>query len=732
MNPRKQALDHEAAPMLSSFAQQGCPVHCGKDWERDQIIELLTRGPHRSATSKAAITFLREETADKIKGNYAKIIKWKDIKNNIPPKLKISPVAMVPHKSKKFRCILDLSFGLRVGKKYYKSVNETTNPKSKQESMLQLGKAVRRIIYTMESQRHKGHPFYFTKLDIKDGFWRLAVSDEDAWNFAYVLPSEDPNGSLDDIELVVPNSLQMGWCESPPLFCSASETGRDVIEQLLRDDITLPEHIFEDRMFDPKIQYQEAAPPGGDATTLIEVYVDDFIAITNDISKSNLRHISRAMLHGIHTIFPPPAITKHNGGDPIAEKKIDKGEGLWQPIKEILGWIIDGEAYTIALPEDKVTKIIALTKKVLAAKATPLKRFQELAGKLQHASFGIPGGKGLFSPIYAATIGDPEFVTMTPLLKRALEDWRAIVQHFRRHPTPIQLLIPKLPHIVEYTDACRLGSGGVILSGKDTVPPVVWQYEWPREIRALFDKGILTINDLELAGMVLGWLATDELFTSLEYKHIGIFADNTSAIAWLQKGSTTTSKAAGALLRFLHLRIRERRASSFTPLHIPGEQNDMADISSRAFKTGKYFNANTNLKSYFTKHFPQYDSWNEYQHPPAWASRVISLLHGTLLPLGSLQRLPRRDKSTGSIGPLIAQISSSIQHYKPAQDYNPSLPPRHSAHGSGKAATASEIRSKFQPCLLPFQPSPRPWNWLDQTVPFSKRRINTSLPYDAS
>ena len=222
MVPRKQALDHAAAPMLLSYAQKGCPVNCGKDWDKEHIIELMTRGPHRSAKSKAAIKFLREETAEKIKGNYAKIVKWKDIKDNIPAKLKISPVAMVPHKSKQFRCILDLSFSLRVGKKYYKSVNETTNPQSKQESMLQLGQAVRRIIQTMEAQRHKGRSFYFTKLDIKDGFWRLAVNNEDAWNFAYVLPSTDPNGTLDDIEIVVPNSLQMGWCESPPLFCSAS------------------------------------------------------------------------------------------------------------------------------------------------------------------------------------------------------------------------------------------------------------------------------------------------------------------------------------------------------------------------------------------------------------------------------------------------------------------------------------------------------------------------------
>mmetsp|Transcript_43339 Transcript_43339/g.44038 ORF Transcript_43339/g.44038 Transcript_43339/m.44038 type:complete len:84 (-) Transcript_43339:338-589(-) len=42
--------------------------------------------------------------------------------------------------------------------------------------------------------------------------------------------------------------------------------------------------------------------------------------------------------------------------------------------------------------------------------------FQKLAGKLQHASFGIPGGKG-FSPIYKAISRSPPFVTITLILK---------------------------------------------------------------------------------------------------------------------------------------------------------------------------------------------------------------------------------------------------------------------------------------------------------------------------
>ncbi len=60
--------------------------------------------------------------------------------------------------------------------------------------------------------------------DIKDGFWRLDVEEGAEWNFAYVLPQRTGQ----PIYLVVPTSLQMRWVESPPFFCTASETARDV------------------------------------------------------------------------------------------------------------------------------------------------------------------------------------------------------------------------------------------------------------------------------------------------------------------------------------------------------------------------------------------------------------------------------------------------------------------------------------------------------------------------
>jgi hypothetical protein len=218
MYPRTFLSFHNATPLLLQYAQNGCPVDCGPDWDKNKILLLMKRGPYKSSTKKEAVQQLQSETLEKIEMGYARVISWKDIKDNIPKKLKISPVAMIPHKSKKYRCILDLSFTLFHEGHEYSSFNETTNKQAKLEAMAQLGLCLQRIVTIMADNMNPQKPFIFSKLDIKDGFWQMRVSDEDAWNFCYVLPSLKQTKSIDDTKLVVPNSLQMGWCESPPIF----------------------------------------------------------------------------------------------------------------------------------------------------------------------------------------------------------------------------------------------------------------------------------------------------------------------------------------------------------------------------------------------------------------------------------------------------------------------------------------------------------------------------------
>ena len=127
-------------------------------------------------------------------------------------------MAMIPHKSKPFRCIINLSFTLFHKGVKFSSMNKKTRKMARPEATAQLGQVAKRIIYLMVLHRDHGPPFKLTKLEVMDGFWRTAVANEYAWNVCYVLTSLKYCKSMDDIELVVPNSLQMGWCKSPPFL----------------------------------------------------------------------------------------------------------------------------------------------------------------------------------------------------------------------------------------------------------------------------------------------------------------------------------------------------------------------------------------------------------------------------------------------------------------------------------------------------------------------------------
>ena len=734
MQPQFHACNHPATPLLEQYARDGCPVDCGEQWSKEDIIATMLRGPHISATAKAAVRQLREETEDKIKHGYARVVKWKNIKNNIPPQLKVSPVAMIPHKSKKYRCILDLSWSLfHKGRKIH-SVNDTTNRLAKAEAMVQLGLSIKRIISVMAATWSEEKPFLFAKLDIKDGFWRMAVGDEAAWNFCYVLPSLKKEVPLDEIELVVPNSLQMGWCESPPFFCSGTETARDIIHEMSSSPtISLPPHRFEKIM----MQQLPAPSPHAPATHIkspfnIEVFVDDFIGMIQTSNSSEILKLTRSLLHGIHSIFPPTSITHHNGFDPISEKKLEKGEGTWEHTKEVLGWMLDGQRGTLQLPVPKCQKICTLIRKINKKKRISLKKFQQLAGKLQHASFGIPGGKGLFSPLQMAMAGNPDFINLTPLIKQTLQDWRCIIHFMEKHPTSVLQLTIDYPSYLGYSDACRLGAGGVWCSGTEHIHPFLWQVEWPKDIQTslVTDKnpnGTVTINDLELAGAVLNWLALEsQPHISLQNKHVGTYCDNTSAVAWAYKLRTSKSLIAAKLLRMLSLRIHSCQASGLTPLNIAGENNVMADIVSRAFKSGKYFTASSNLTTYFDSHFPlpQKGFWKEFLFPPRLLSRVISCLRGKQLPMESLLRLPKLVKNTGKHGPHMqqhAKLTPSLNTQTTSEEILSSMP---LLHGSGQVRTVEDLKSEFKESLMPFQPSARPSNWLENIVPSTGKTVN--------
>ena len=116
------------------------------------------------------------------------------------------------------------------------------------------------------------------------------------------------------------------------------------------------------------------------------------------------------------------------------------------------------------------------------------------------------------------------------------------------------------PELLGWLDASGEGVGGGWLPGKDVLEPTIWRLEWPKQLWARLitlknSGGGLDINHLEMAGNLLEWLLLEGIFgtKNLRYKHVGLFSDNTTAMAWTQRVAGGKSAAAGRLLRVLDL-----------------------------------------------------------------------------------------------------------------------------------------------------------------------------------
>ena len=88
------------------------------------------RGPYKSSLALDAIEMMHMEVERNIKDRFAELVYLDEIEHLFgSPEwahLKISPIAVVPHKSRKYRAILSLSFSLKVFDMEVPSVNENT------------------------------------------------------------------------------------------------------------------------------------------------------------------------------------------------------------------------------------------------------------------------------------------------------------------------------------------------------------------------------------------------------------------------------------------------------------------------------------------------------------------------------------------------------------------------------------------------------------------------------
>ena len=222
-------------------------------------------------------------------------------------------------------------------------------------------------------------------------------------------------------------------------------------------------------------------------------------------------------------------------------------------------------------------------------------------------------------------------------------------------PTKCTQLVPGQPSYIGFSDACKYGAGGCWLSGTKTIRPLVWRVKWPPEVVAEYVATNITINDLEMAGLLLAYMVLEQV-VDMPDTHVGLWADNTCCVSWTARMNSGTSKVGQQLTRALAFRFCDNKASPLVPMHIAGKDNPLGDLPSRSFKArreaGNFELDDVQFLTKFNTDFPlmQESSWLMLHLHTRLTSLVFTLLCSQTLPAGSWLRLSKCACAIGSIG----------------------------------------------------------------------------------
>ncbi len=679
----KRLLPAELYIKLVEFAIRGCPTDCGPPWSKEVLAAARAAGPHVSALTPENVQLIWDDVSYQAAARFVRLVPDHILFGpKFSPETKISRLAVVPQHDRRGRLILNLSARVtlpperipnsrRKRKRTHPSVNETTADVPDQEPVKALGTAMAAILHFCFET-----PWYWEilwqKIDLSDGFWRMIVEAGKEYNFVYEMPPRPGDGGKR--YFVVPSSLQMGWKNSPVYFCTATEAGRELLRRLLALSIhsgPIEPHPYEKHCLSQMAKDLPEWCSPTDLAILSRVFVDDYI---NGIAGPPGRAtqvleelwLARCALTSIHAVFPTPEVLNHQDGrDSISLKKLGRGDARFDPTKVLLGFLVKGsvgQGRLIGLPVDKANRYVADLDEALGREKNwiSFNAFQKLHGKLVHISLVLPCIMGFLSVLNKVLQKAPHTVGLKKGsdLRCTLEAFRFFTGMARDRPSHITELVgPDLPHIYGYIDAARGGMGGVLLPCTKWVSPAVWRFEFPSPIKESFDRGEITINDLEAIAHFVGERLIDQLLDGrVEGISSWFGSDNSTTESWKQKKSDrgkAKSRVAPTLLRAEALLQRFTRRGPQDINHVDGHRNLMADFASRSYDPewkGKYPAGERGDQAFFNDFAhnhplpPQLGYWT-LVHP---AKGIISAACSMLLGIPVSDILPRT--GTGDAG----------------------------------------------------------------------------------
>ena len=216
---------HPAHRLLKHYKHHGAPVILADSpWTLEELDHAIARGPHKSAYEYSA--FLREDMAAMVEKGQWLVLPYSAVRHL--RHLRLHPIGVVPQHDRRPRPIADLTFF---------GVNDATQPAAAVEAM-QFGHVLDRIIHAIVHANPAYGPIRLSKTDLKDGFYRIYLTARDIAKLAVLFPSNPDEEPL----VALPLALPMGWKNSPPIFCTATETVADITNRDTLRNRTPPPH----------------------------------------------------------------------------------------------------------------------------------------------------------------------------------------------------------------------------------------------------------------------------------------------------------------------------------------------------------------------------------------------------------------------------------------------------------------------------------------------------------
>ena len=485
------SLPHSAAAYLHQLRSQGAPVRCTSPaWTQQRKDDSMQRGPHPSTAPY--LHFVEEDMADMIRKGYWVVLPYHLVRHL--PNLRISPMGAVPQRERRPRIIVDYSFS---------NVNQEAAKGAPPEAM-QLGRALNRILYRIVTADPAEGPVYLMKLDLANGFYRVPLCDSDIPLLGVAFPVAPGEPPLVAMPLVLP----MGWTESPPYFCSATETIADLANDVAHSTWSPPPHPLEVAAAtapvaetaltltvpappSPHLPLQRPVPVPTSVRArrhrrplrYADVFIDDEILVAQG-DPASLNAFRRKLLHLNDRVFRPNDATDDPSTrrEPISLTKLGKGDACWATRKLVLGWLIDTLQGTLELPPHRHVRLNHILSTTLASRRVSTKAWHKLLGELRSMVLGIPGGHGLFSQLQLVLRSrEHHRVRIHQEARDQLLDLQWLADDLAARPTRIAEVVPAAPHYVGCSDAALSGMGGVWFppSGGQGHPPYVWREPFP-------------------------------------------------------------------------------------------------------------------------------------------------------------------------------------------------------------------------------------------------------------